>query len=38
MSGTMNGQPPAWLLSHPKTVERIAALRKLEDRWNVATK
>lgn len=38
MSGSMNGQPPAWLLSHPKTVERIAALRKLEDRWNVATK
>jgi putative metalloprotease len=31
----MNGHAPAWLLSHPKTHERIDALRKLEDRWNV---
>jgi len=34
MAGSMNGHAPAWLLSHPKTVERIAALKKLEDRWN----
>ncbi|MEM6759198.1 MAG: M48 family metalloprotease [Pseudomonadota bacterium] len=27
------GAAPAWLLSHPKTAERIAALRKLEDKW-----
>ncbi|WP_293441152.1 M48 family metalloprotease [Planktotalea sp.] len=27
------GRAPAWLLSHPKTEERIAALEKLEDRW-----
>lgn len=27
------GRAPAWLLSHPKTTERIAALRKLEARW-----
>lgn len=28
-----NGQPFAWLLSHPKTAERIAAIEKLESRW-----
>jgi|TARA_B110000908_G_scaffold93397_1_gene110642 putative metalloprotease len=38
MSGSMNGQPPAWLLSHPKTAERIDALRKLENRWKASTK
>ena len=27
------GMAPAWLMSHPKTGERIAALEKLEDRW-----
>ncbi len=27
------GMAPAWLMSHPKTEERIAALEKLEDRW-----
>ncbi len=27
------GMAPAWLLSHPKTAERIAALEKLEARW-----
>ena len=27
------GRAPAWLLSHPKTEERIAALEKLEGRW-----
>ena len=27
------GRPPAWLLSHPKTDERVAALRKLQLRW-----
>lgn len=25
---------PAWLLSHPKTHERIAAIEALENRWN----
>ncbi len=29
----LSGQPLAWLTSHPKTVERIAAIEKLEDRW-----
>ncbi len=28
------GRAPAWLLSHPKTAERIAALEKLEARWS----
>ena len=28
------GAAPAWLLSHPKTGERIAALQKLEARWS----
>ena len=27
------GRAPAWLLSHPKTEERITALEKLEQRW-----
>lgn len=29
-----HGTAPAWLLSHPKTDERIAALQKLEARWS----
>lgn len=28
------GAMPAWLMSHPKTTERIAAIEKLETRWN----
>lgn len=31
-----SGAMPAWLLSHPKTEERIAAIEKLEARWRVA--
>ncbi|WP_417727319.1 M48 family metallopeptidase [Roseovarius sp.] len=31
------GTMPAWLLSHPKTAERIAAIQKLEDRWQHRT-
>lgn len=27
------GAAPAWLLSHPKTEDRVAALRKLEAKW-----
>ncbi len=27
------GAVPAWLMSHPKTPERIAAIEKLEQRW-----
>ncbi len=29
-----HGTAPAWLLSHPKTEERIAALRALEAKWD----
>ncbi len=29
-----HGTAPAWLLSHPKTEERISALRTLEAKWN----
>jgi putative metalloprotease len=29
-----SGQPLAWLMSHPKTADRIAAIEKLEKRWN----
>ncbi len=28
------GSAPAWLLSHPKTDERITALQKLQKRWH----
>ncbi|MCP5074968.1 MAG: M48 family metallopeptidase [Rhodobacteraceae bacterium] len=28
------GQPLAWLMSHPKTAERIAAISKLEESWS----
>lgn len=28
-----HGTAPAWLLSHPKTDERIAALKRLEAKW-----
>lgn len=27
------GAAPAWLMSHPKTAERVAALEKLDSRW-----
>lgn len=30
------GAAPAWLLSHPPTAARIAAIEKLENRWGVA--
>ena len=29
------GQPLAWLMSHPKTHERVAAIEKLERKWQV---
>ncbi len=31
-----SGAAPAWLMSHPKTEERIAALEALEARWSKA--
>ncbi len=34
LTQSSHGTAPAWLLSHPKTAERIAALEKLESRWH----
>ncbi len=31
------GSAPAWLLSHPKTAERIKAIEDMEKRWNRVT-
>jgi len=31
------GGAPAWLMSHPKTAERIKAIEAMEGRWNSAT-
>ncbi len=28
------GEPPVWLLSHPKTNERVAAIKQLANKWN----
>ncbi len=36
LSGSVAGRQPAWLLSHPKSHERIAAIRALETRWDKA--
>ncbi|MGB7241922.1 MAG: M48 family metalloprotease [Sulfitobacter sp.] len=33
LSQSAGGQAPAWLLSHPKTDARIAALTKLQSNW-----
>lgn len=33
MTNSRASMAPAWLMSHPKTEERIAALRKLEAKW-----
>lgn len=32
------GMAPAWLMSHPKTADRVAALEKLESDWHGAGK
>ena len=32
------GEPPVWLLSHPKTDERVAAIRQIAGGWNEPTK
>jgi putative metalloprotease len=32
--GEGGGEPPAWLLSHPRPAERIAAIEALEGRWS----
>ncbi|WP_417524781.1 M48 family metalloprotease [Marinovum sp.] len=33
LTAQRSGAAPAWLMSHPKTAERVAALEKLEGRW-----
>ena len=30
------GGVPVWMMSHPKVDDRIAAIEKLEQRWEVA--
>ena len=34
LTGNAGGGTPAWLLSHPKTEERIAAIEAMEARWD----
>lgn len=38
LTNSRMGAAPAWLLSHPKTEERIAALEELEARWGLPAK
>lgn len=35
LTGAKGSGAPAWLMSHPKTAERIAAIEELESRWDV---
>ena len=35
LTGARGAATPAWLLSHPKTGERIAAIEKLEAGWSI---
>ena len=35
LTGMAGGGPPAWLMSHPRTRDRIAAIEALEARWQV---
>lgn len=34
LTQTNHGTAPAWLMSHPKTTDRIAALRQLQLKWD----
>lgn len=34
LTATRAAAPPAWLMSHPATVDRIAAIERLEARWD----
>lgn len=36
LSGKGKSATPAWLMSHPKTQARIAAIEKLEARWGIS--
>lgn len=33
LAGQPRGEPPAWLMSHPRTDDRIAAIEAMERRW-----
>lgn len=35
LAGARAGAVPAWLMSHPKTTERIAAIEALEAKWSL---
>jgi putative metalloprotease len=35
LTNARGGAVPAWLMSHPKTPDRIAAIEKNEARWNM---
>jgi len=37
LTNARGGTMPAWLMSHPKTEERVAAIRKLEHRWRAGS-
>ena len=37
LTGAPGAGAPAWLLSHPKTAERIAAIEAREARWDQPT-
>ena len=36
LTGARGVGMPVWMMSHPKTSERIAAIEKLEERWKLA--
>ena len=36
LTNSNRGAPPAWMMSHPKTTERVAAIEKLENRWSAS--
>lgn len=35
LTGTLGARPPAWLMSHPKTADRIAAIEAREAKWRL---
>ena len=37
LTGSLGSGPPAWLLSHPKSTERIAAIEAREAKWGVTS-
>ena len=35
LTGAHGAKMPVWIMSHPKTADRIAAIEKLEERWSL---